>query len=86
MTKEEVFSFPSADGRTTVHAVRWTPEDGKYRAVLQITHGMVEYIERYRAFADFLNDNGFLVVRMNGDILQSIPAIRWLPICIHSGR
>lgn len=36
MTKEEVFSFPSADGRTTVHAVRWTPEDGKYRAVLQI--------------------------------------------------
>ena len=62
MTKEEVFSFPSADGRTTVHAVRWTPEDGKYRAVLQITHGMVEYIERYRAFAEFLNDNGFLVV------------------------
>lgn len=62
MTKEEVFSFPSADGRTTVHAVRWTPEDGKYRAVLQITHGMVEYIERYRTFAEFLNDNGFLVV------------------------
>ena len=62
MTKEEVFSFPSADGRTTVHALRWTPEDGKYRAVLQITHGMVEYIERYRAFAEFLNDNGFLVV------------------------
>ena len=62
MTKEEVFSFPSADGRTTVHAVRWTPEDGKYRAILQITHGMVEYIERYRAFAEFLNDNGFLVV------------------------
>ena len=62
MTNEEVFSFPSADGRTTVHAVRWTPEDGKYRAVLQITHGMVEYIERYRAFAEFLNDNGFLVV------------------------
>ena len=47
MTKEEVFSFPSADGRTTVHAARWTPEDGKYRAVLQITHGMVEYIERF---------------------------------------
>ena len=98
MTKEEVFSFPSADGRTTVHAVRWTPEDGKYRAVLQITHGMVEYIERYRAFAEFLNDNGFLVVghdhighgesvvSKNGDILQNIPAIRWLPICIHSGR
>ena len=62
MTKEEVFSFPSADGRTTVHAVRWTPEDGKYRAILQITHGMVEYIERYQAFAEFLNDNGFLVV------------------------
>lgn len=99
MTKEEVFSFPSADGRTTVHAVRWTPEDGKYRAILQITHGMVEYIERYQAFAEFLNDNGFLVVGHDhighGESVVSKdewgyfaehPAIRWLLICIHSGR
>lgn len=38
------------------------PESGEYRAVLQITHGMVEYIERYKPFAEFLNDQGVLVV------------------------
>lgn len=62
MTKEETFSFLSADGKTKVHAVRWIPEAGSYKAILQITHGMVEYIERYRGFAEFLNEHGFLVV------------------------
>lgn len=62
MTKEEQMSFLSADKKTTVHAVKWVPMDGRYQAVLQITHGMVEYIERYRPFAEYLNDRGFLVV------------------------
>lgn len=62
MTKEEQFSFLSKDGKTTIHAVRWTPENGEYQAVLQITHGMVEYIERYRGFAEYMNGQGFLVV------------------------
>lgn len=47
---------------TQIHAVRWLPDDGKYEAVLQITHGMIEYIERYRGFAEYLTERGFLVV------------------------
>lgn len=35
---------------------------GEVRAVLQIVHGISEYVERYGAFAAFLNDNGVLVV------------------------
>ncbi len=62
MTREEQFQFLSRDGKTQIHAVKWIPESGEYQAVLQITHGMVEYIERYRAFAEYLNDQGFLVV------------------------
>ena len=62
MTKEKQFSFLSKDGKTKIHAVKWMPESGEYRAVLQITHGMVEYIERYKPFAEFLNDQGILVV------------------------
>ena len=62
MTKEKEIRFLSADGKTTIHGVMWEPEQGAYRAVLQITHGMVEYIERYRPFARYLNDQGFLVV------------------------
>ena len=61
MTKEKQFSFLSKDGKTKIHAVKWMPESGEYRAVLQITHGMVEYIERYKPFAEFLNDQGVLL-------------------------
>ena len=56
------FTFMSKDGRTPVHAVRWIPEAGKCRAVLQIIHGMTEYIERYEPFAEYLASNGILVV------------------------
>lgn len=62
MTKEEQMSFLSKDGKTNIHAVKWIPESGQYKAVLQITHGMVEYIERYRPFAEYMNEQGFLVV------------------------
>lgn len=62
MTREEKISFLSADGKTRISARKWSPADGKYRGVVQLVHGMVEYIDRYRPFAEFLNDNGFLVV------------------------
>lgn len=56
------FTFLSNDGKTAVHAVKWTPESGEYKAILQITHGMVEFIERYAPFADFLTTKGYMVV------------------------
>lgn len=55
------FSFLSSDGKTVIHGVKWVPETD-VRAVLQLSHGMIEYIERYRAFAEYLNRFGFLVV------------------------
>ncbi len=60
--REEVFEFLSNDGKTQVHAVKWLPDSGEYNAVLQITHGMVEFIERYREFAEYLTSQGYLVV------------------------
>ena len=45
MTRSE-FTFPSADGKTTIHGAVWTPEGG-IKAVLQISHGVGEYILRY---------------------------------------
>jgi alpha-beta hydrolase superfamily lysophospholipase len=59
--KKEDFTFPSADGRTNIHVKRWVP-DGDVRAVVQIVHGMVEFVGRYSGFAAFLADHGFLVV------------------------
>lgn len=62
MAKEEQINFLSKDGKTTIHAVKWIPDTGEYRAILQITHGMIEYIERYRPFADYMTEHGFMVV------------------------
>lgn len=54
------FRYPSRDGVTAIHAVEWVPE-GEIRAVLQICHGMTEYINRYDEFAQFLNKQGIYV-------------------------
>lgn len=55
------FYFPSKDGNTEIHTIEWKPE-GEVRAVLQICHGMVEYIKRYDEFARFLCEKGYYVV------------------------
>ncbi len=56
------FTFLSNDGKTAVHAVKWIPEKGEMKAILQITHGMVEFIERYAVFAEYLTERGYMVV------------------------
>lgn len=48
-------------GAGKIHACRWTPE-GEPRAVLQIVHGIAEFVERYDDFANYLTRQGFLVV------------------------
>ena len=65
------FYFPSKDGNTEIHTIEWKPE-GEVRAVLQICHGMVEYIRRYDEFAQFLCGEGYYVV--GNDHLGNVPA------------
>lgn len=48
-------------GAGKIHGCRWSPE-GEPKAVLQIVHGIAEFIERYDGFAEFLTRRGFLVV------------------------
>ena len=59
MTKKD-FYYPSTDGKTQIHAIRWEPE-GEPKAILQIIHGMVEFIDRYDDFAKYLTEHGYLV-------------------------
>ncbi len=56
----EHLNYPSADGKTTVHAVIWRPK-GEPCGVVQIIHGMCEYIERYAPFAEFFTEQGYIV-------------------------
>ena len=39
MIKEE-FYFDSRDGESRIHAVRYTPDDGNVKGIVQVVHGM----------------------------------------------
>ncbi|MCR5451356.1 MAG: lysophospholipase [Lachnospiraceae bacterium] len=63
MAKVTEYSFNSADDRhTKIHAVKWEPEEGSPLGVVQLIHGMIEYIERYSDFAEYLTGLGFIVM------------------------
>lgn len=58
--KKIEFSYPSTSNQCDIRAVKWLP-DKKPVAILQIAHGMTEFIDRYEEFASFLCGKGFLV-------------------------
>lgn len=53
--------FRSADKKTMIHCIIWEPAQPPV-AVVQLIHGMAEYINRYDTFADYLNQQGILVI------------------------
>ena len=59
MEKTEL-KYLSSSGICDIRAIRWVP-DKKPIAVLQIAHGMVEFIDRYDDFAKYLCSKGFVV-------------------------
>lgn len=65
--KTTAFTYPSADGTSTVCAWLWEPEKGAPadssapRALVQIAHGMSEHAGRYLPFIEFLCAHGFAV-------------------------
>ena len=54
------FTLPSTVPGRTLHAFRCIPE-GEVRAIVQLSHGMVEFIDRYKPLAEYLADRGILV-------------------------
>ena len=58
---KQEFYLPSADGIHKIHGYWWKPE-GKPRAVVQIVHGMIEHIDRYHDFAEYLVRQNIAVI------------------------
>lgn len=58
--KKEEFRFRSTGNTVDIRAVRYIPV-GEPKAILQIAHGMVEFIDRYDEFASYMCEQGFLV-------------------------
>ena len=54
------FTLPSTVPGRTLHAFRCVPE-GPVRAIVQLSHGMVEFIDRYKPLAEYLAAQGILV-------------------------
>ncbi len=57
LQREEI-RFPSADGVHTVAASMYTMPGVPVRAVLQLSHGMCEYVQRYRPMAQWYAQRG----------------------------
>ncbi len=52
-------TFPSSTGLCDIHFYFYVPE--KPKALLMLSHGMCEYIERYKDFARFLCENDIIL-------------------------
>jgi len=59
--KRSDFSFRSSNGINTIRGIKILPEDMPVKAVLQISHGMVEHYDRYIDFMEYLASNGIAV-------------------------
>lgn len=53
--------LPSTDGKNHLHVVIWEPET-PVKGIVQISHGMTEYVRRYDVFAEYLIRQGILVI------------------------
>lgn len=53
--------FPSSDGKNSVYAEIYTPKKRSSIGIVQISHGMIDHIGRYRELADYLTGRGFIV-------------------------
>ena len=62
MVTREEFYVDSVDGIHMIHGFRWYNTDKAYKGVIQVVHGMLEYIERYDEFARAMAENGYFVI------------------------
>lgn len=53
-------TFPSAEGTACVHYYVWRPAQGQPKAVIQLSHGMCEYVQRYDAWARRFCEAGYV--------------------------
>ena len=54
-------TFPSSDGKNTIHAELFIPSQKEIRGVVQLSHGMIDYVGRYGNLAEALTGAGFVL-------------------------
>ena len=59
MQKQE-FNYMSSNGSTLIHCIKWIPDNPI--GVIQIVHGVTEHIDRYEEFANYMVNQGYIVI------------------------
>ena len=54
-------SFKSTNNNNKVYAKIIVPQTSEIRGIMQISHGMCEYFDKYHEFTEFLVSKGFVV-------------------------
>jgi len=62
MVVREEFYVDSADHIHMIHGFRWFDPEKKWKGILQLVHGMLEYIERHQEFAEYMAEAGYFVI------------------------
>ena len=52
--------YPSKDGLNNIYACLYTPKFCTAKGIVQLVHGMVDYVGRYEEFADYLTGEGYI--------------------------
>lgn len=77
-----IFQIRSSNKISWLQVTMWEPE-GEIKGILQISHGMKEHMERYDAFARYLNELGILVVGNDhighGKSVQDLDELGYFP-------
>ncbi len=53
--------FPSKDEKNSVYAEVFTPKTDEVKGIIQISHGMVDYIGRYKNLVEYFTARGYIV-------------------------
>lgn len=53
-------TFPSTDGKNTVHGAIYEPVGTEIKGIVQLSHGMLDYVGRYGALAEYLTSRGYV--------------------------
>ena len=56
----EEITYPSSDGIHTVYAELYTPKNKTAKGIVQLVHGMKDYVTRYTELADYLTGEGYI--------------------------
>ncbi len=54
------FTYPSSDGINNIAAEIYAPTSGEVKGIIQLSHGMTDYVGRYTLLADYVTERGYV--------------------------